>query len=412
MRASNLDLAVDSGGVCCCGSKENPAGKTAVIENPCSPTVHLPTKKHDDEVSLNDGKTTCNHCDNHDSLSSSVVRATKSYNNTAWLHSRAARHVRIMCEYLEVQDRMRHQQVMCTLLVFGSARCYRRDQWEKEVVLAKERLKSASSPHEKQEAEARCLRLRRIEWLCEYWDITYKLSKLLMEWVQTPEARQAVGRILREVPGPAGGSTEEYAMYDAEHAENPNCPEPLALCTGGGPGLMEAANKAAYDTPGARSMGMGISLPFEPGLNPYVHKDLAFEFHYFFTRKFWMLYSALGLIATPGGLGTMDELMEVLTLKQTGKFKRDIPVVLLGKTFWNKVLNLDALVEYGTITERDRDQVYCTDSAEEAFHYIKNHILSGKLLLKETHVHKSNRGTLSPGSGAGDGDSSNSSPFY
>eukprot|EP00922_Rhytidocystis_sp_ex-Travisia-forbesii_P061129 GHVS01090641.1.p1 GENE.GHVS01090641.1~~GHVS01090641.1.p1 ORF type:complete len:403 (+),score=32.88 GHVS01090641.1:85-1293(+) len=396
-------------GACCSGSKKTPVRAAVGTENPRSPPVHVSTPTQlDGKSRANDDNSTCSHCDNNDTLSGSIVRATKSYNNTTWLHSRAARHVRIMCEYLEVQDRMRHQRVMCTLLVFGSARCYRRGQWEKEVVLAKERLAAASSPLAVKEAEARCLRLRRIEWLCEYWEITYKVSKLLMEWVQTPEARQAIGRILREVPGPAGGSTDEYAMFDAEHAENPNYPEPLALCTGGGPGLMEAANKAAYDTPRARSMGMGISLPFEPGLNAYVHKELAFEFHYFFTRKFWMLYSALGLIATPGGLGTMDELMEVLTLKQTGKFKRDIPVVLLGKSFWNKVLNLDALVEYGTIAERDRDQVFCTDSPEEAFQYIRNHILSDKLLLKQTHVHKSNRGAAAPC----EGDTSIVSPFY
>eukprot|EP00922_Rhytidocystis_sp_ex-Travisia-forbesii_P061131 GHVS01090643.1.p1 GENE.GHVS01090643.1~~GHVS01090643.1.p1 ORF type:complete len:413 (+),score=19.61 GHVS01090643.1:99-1337(+) len=412
MLQTTSEPSSESAAVFCSGSKDSPVQKTVGIENPCPLTVHVSSVEHGDgESKPKDGNSTCSHCDKHDSLAGSVIRATKAYNNTTWLPSRAARHVRIMCEYLEVQDRMRHQQVMCTLLVFGSARCYRRSQWEKEVILAKQKLAVASSPHEVQLAEARCLRLKRIEWLCEYWEITYKLSKLLMEWVQTPEARLAIGRILREVPSPAGGSTDEYAMTDAEHAENPNYPEPLALCTGGGPGLMEAANKAAYDTPGARSMGMGISLPFETGLNPYVHKELAFEFHYFFTRKFWMLYSALGLIATPGGLGTMDELMEVLTLKQTGKFKRDIPVVLLGKSFWNKVLNFDALVEYGTIAERDRDQVYFTDSPEDAFQYIKNHILSDKLLLKKTHVHKSNRGILSPGANTA-GDTSIMSPFY
>lgn len=370
-----------------------------------SPTI--PGSPREEERSSSSGSPSPFHKKNRDPRlppTYDIVLATKSYDNKAWLHSRAARHVRIMCEYLEVQDRMRHQQVMCTLLVFGSARCYRRDQWEDEIRKAKADIKlhatataTAAVDHHHigshdlllQAAEKRISFLYRIEWLCEYWEITYKLSKLLMEWVQTPEARKAIAKVLREVPGPAGGSTDEYALYDAEHAENLNYPEPLALCTGGGPGMMEAANKAAYDTPGARSMGMGISLPFEPGLNKYVHKDLAFEFHYFFTRKFWMLYSALGLIATPGGLGTMDELMEVLTLKQTRKFKRDIPVILLGKQFWTRVLNFDALVEFGTINPEDRDQMFLTDSPEEAFNHIKNHFLSGKLLLREKHIHKS-----------------------
>jgi len=104
-----------------------------------------------------------------------------------------------------------------------------------------------------------------------------------------------------------------------------------------------------------------------------------------------MLYSAIALIATPGGVGTLDELMEVLTLKQSGKFKRDIPVVLLGKTFWNDVIDFDKLVEYGTISDKDRDQLFITDDPEEAVEYIKQYILADKLILGDSHIHKSNR---------------------
>lgn len=98
--------------------------------------------------------------------------------------------------------------------------------------------------------------------------------------------------------------------------------------------MMEAANRGAYDVPGARSMGLGMTLPFESNLNRYVDRELAFKFHYFFTRKFWMTYAAIAVIAAPGGVGTLDELMEVLTLKQCRKLKRDIPIILFGKSYW------------------------------------------------------------------------------
>lgn len=146
-------------------------------------------------------------------------------------------------------------------------------------------------------------------------------------------ASQAVKRILKEIPTPL----EHDDYWGQESADKSTSSEscPVAICTGGGPGLMEAANKGAAAVAGARSMGVGISLPLEPGLNTYVAEELSFEFHYFFTRKFWMVYSALAVIAAPGGVGTLDELMEVLTLKQTKKMKRDIPVVLFGKKYWD-----------------------------------------------------------------------------
>merc|ERR1719321_633541 len=142
--------------------------------------------------------------------------------------------------------------------------------------------------------------------------------------------------------------------------------------TGGGPGMMLAANEGAQKA-GGKSCGLGISLPFEDRLNPYCTPELSFEFHYFFTRKFWMAYKVMGLVVAPGGLGTCDELFEILTLRQTGKIKQKLPIVLIGKKFWQDCINWKAFVDAGMISEADQSQLYFTDSAEEAF----GHLVSG-----------------------------------
>merc|ERR1719428_1028554 len=143
--------------------------------------------------------------------------------------------------------------------------------------------------------------------------------------------------------------------------------------TGGGPGMMQAANQGATQG-GGKSAGLGISLPFEDGLNPYVTPELGFEFHYFMTRKFWMAYKCMGLVVAPGGLGTCDELFELLTLRQTGKIKRKVPIVLIGKKFWQDCINWQAFVDYGMISESDKEQLRFSDSAEEAFQHLTSGI--------------------------------------
>ena len=121
---------------------------------------------------------------------------------------------------------------------------------------------------------------------------------------------------------------------------------------------------------GAKSVGLGISLPFEAGVNEYTPEELAFEFHYFFMRKLWFLYLAKAVIICPGGFGTLDEFFETLTLLQTGKIDRPLPLVLFGKAFWERVLNLDAMVEEGTISPGDPDLFFMTDSVDDAFAYV------------------------------------------
>jgi len=142
------------------------------------------------------------------------------------------------------------------------------------------------------------------------------------------------------------------------------------IATGGGPGIMEAANRGAADVEGGRSVGLGISLPFEEDVNQWVTPELAFEFHYFFTRKYWFMYLAKAMVIFPGGFGTMDEFFELLTLRQTQKIKKPMPTVLFGTEYWSSVINVPSMVEWGTISEKDLDLFYTTDSVDEAFDYI------------------------------------------
>ncbi len=139
----------------------------------------------------------------------------------------------------------------------------------------------------------------------------------------------------------------------------------FVVCTGGGPGIMEAANRGASEARG-RNVGLTISLPREEAVNPHVTRELSFHFHYFFMRKFWLAYMAKAVIVFPGGYGTLDELLEILTLVQTRRMTKRMPIVLFGTEYWREVINFDALVRHGTIDAADVDLVHRTDSVDEA----------------------------------------------
>ncbi len=145
------------------------------------------------------------------------------------------------------------------------------------------------------------------------------------------------------------------------------------ICTGGGPGIMEAANRGAFEVDPDLSVGFNISLPFEQCANAYIDDALSFEFHYFFMRKFWFMNLARALVIFPGGFGTMDELFEVLTLVQTGK-SADMPVVLYGKTFWNSLINFDLFVEQGLISPEDLERIHIVSSVDEALQYLQSRL--------------------------------------
>lgn len=260
----------------------------------------------------------------------------KAYKNLSFLNSSPARTIRILCEYEEPRQRFQSAGIRDTLVFFGSARARPKD--EAEQVLAEAKARAEANP----EDEAATLALRHAEigiGLSVYYEKARELSRRLTEW-----------SLYRE-----GGKR-------------------YTVCTGGGPGIMEAANRGASEVEGARSIGLGISLPFEPGVNGYVSRELAFEFHYFFMRKLWFMNLMRGMVVFPGGFGTLDELFECLTLIQTRKVKREVPIVLFGTSYWERVLNVEAMAELGTISARDVDLLYRTDDVEDAFRYIKHHL--------------------------------------
>ncbi len=257
----------------------------------------------------------------------------KAYKNQKFMASREARQLRLLSEYIEPEARFEEFQVRDTVVFFGSARILPRDEAER-------RLKAA----QKKGGKDALRNAERDLDMSRYYEDARELAKRLTEWSKNLE-----------------GSDARFIV-----------------CSGGGPGIMEAANRGASEAAGINA-GLNISLPLEQAVNPYITRELNFEFHYFFMRKFWFIYLAKAIIIFPGGFGTMDEFFEVLTLMQTGKLTKPIPIVLYGGEFWSDVLNLDALIKHGTIDAGDKDLFFETDSVDDAFDFITKELLDKSL---------------------------------
>lgn len=247
----------------------------------------------------------------------------KAYEDERFLKSAAARPLRILAEYQEPWSRFQHYEVEDTIVFFGSARMASREEAEAEVAAAKG-----------QGAAAEAKAARRLE-NAQYYEATRELAYRLTEWSKNLD----------------------------NHGRR------FVVCSGGGPGIMEAANRGASEAKGL-NVGLNITLPFEQVDNPFITRELNFQFHYFFMRKFWFIYLAKALVIMPGGFGTLDELFETLTLRQTGKIKKAMPIVLFGQSYWSQVLNFDALVAHGTIDAADLELFFPTDSVDEAFDFL------------------------------------------
>jgi len=265
--------------------------------------------------------------------------AEKAYKNLSFLNSPGARHIRILCEYEEPRARFREHGIRDTIVMFGSARVRSGEQAASDVRAARRELESepADSTH-RPYLERTLVQAERAARVAVYYDQARELSKRLAAW---------------------GTSRKGGRQFH--------------ICSGAGPGIMEAANRGAAEA-GAKNVGLGISLPFEEAANAYVSPELCFEFHYFFMRKYWFTYLAKAMVVFPGGFGTMDELFEILTLRQTGKVKKRLPMVLFGREYWDRVLNLDAMVEWGVISERDLLLVHRTDSVDDAYEFLTSQL--------------------------------------
>ncbi|MEQ8353633.1 MAG: TIGR00730 family Rossman fold protein [Leptospiraceae bacterium] len=237
------------------------------------------------------------------------MKPPRAFENQEFLNSEHARSLRILSEYHYPLHRFDELGVTDTVVFFGSAR-----------IPSPEKRQGGGHPGS------------RINELDSFYDAAREVSRRLTRWSLTHAK-------------PAGRN--------------------FLVCTGGGPGIMEASNRGAFDAGGA-SIGLNIELPREQHPNPFITDELNFDFHYFFTRKFWFLFFARALIAFPGGFGTLDELFETLTLQQTMNIRNQIPVFLFGKRFWERLIDFDFLVEYGLIAPQDKELFQIVDSVDEA----------------------------------------------
>jgi uncharacterized protein (TIGR00730 family) len=270
-----------------------------------------------------------------------LEKPPKAYKNLEFLNSPDARVIRMLSEFLEPQQRFRSEQIRDTVVFFGSARVRSHEETSREYARIKRKVVASHRPTK---AMLDALRIAEVrQEMSKYYEDTVTIARLLTRWTKSlPDKRRFV------------------------------------VCSGGGPGIMEAANKGASLEHG-QSVGLNISLPFEQFANPYISKDLTFEFHYFFMRKFWFAYLAKALVIMPGGFGTLDELMEILTLLQTEKITKKVAVIIYGSEYWKKVFDIDHMVEQGMISRKDLSLLHFCDEPYAAFAYLRDFLTKNYL---------------------------------
>ncbi len=258
--------------------------------------------------------------------------APVAYQNEAFLNSPDGRILRMLAEYQEPLARFRREQIQDTVVFFGSARFQGSTGAAKYLATVEQN--NVASPPDQLEKDLK--RARAGVDMARYYEDARQLAHMLTKWsIQIPARRHR-----------------------------------FVVTTGGGPGIMEAANLGAHEA-GGKSIGLNIQLPFEQYPNQFITPSLNFQFHYFFMRKFWFAYLAKGLVIFPGGFGTMDELFEILTLAQTDKLAKKIMVVIYGSEYWHRVLNFQAFVDAGTVSPEDVSLFKFADRPEEAFEFLR-----------------------------------------
>jgi len=260
-----------------------------------------------------------------------------AYLDAQFLESEEGRPIRILSEYLEPLRRFKEEKIQDTVVFFGSARVDSRER-----TLQTLQVRDARHREPRLEEDPETSR-RALDW-ARYYEEAREVARLLTTWSRT--------------------------LASENHR--------FVVTSGGGPGIMEAANRGAREG-GGKTIGLNIRLPFEQGANPYITEGLHFEFHYFFMRKFWFAYLAKALVVFPGGFGTCDELFEILTLAQTDKLSKKIQVLLYGREYWDDVLDLKPMVARGAIAEQDVDLLTFADTPGEAFELLRDHLVQNHL---------------------------------
>jgi uncharacterized protein (TIGR00730 family) len=286
--------------------------------------------------------------DKTDPLPHPNQRVPLAYENKKFLNGPDGRILRILAEYQEPLSKFRRERIQDTIVFFGSARF--RSQEKARAALQELQKAGNDTPA----ALEKILRAESDLKMARYYEDARKLAFMITKWTQ--------------------------AISQPRHR--------FVVCTGGGPGIMEAANRGAYEA-GGKTIGLNINLPFEQVPNPYITPDLNFEFHYFFMRKLWFAYLAKALVVFPGGFGTFDEMFELLTLAQTEKLAKHIGVVVYGREYWDKIINFQALVDAGTISAKDLSLIHWANTPEEAFEFLRGD-------LEEHHIEHSNSSEKEP----------------
>ena len=283
-------------------------------------------------------------------------QAPLAYGNTEFLNSPDGRLFRILAEYSEPMARFRRERIQDTVVFFGSARFRALDEAHHELqVLANEGSEEVAPPEEQ---PARPEELRGGQTT----DLKRKRAEAAVEMARYYEDARELARMM---------ATWAMKLPGRRHR--------FVVTSGGGPGIMEAANRGAWEA-GAKTIGLNIVLPFEQVPNRYITPALNFNFHYFFMRKYWFAYLAKALVVFPGGFGTLDEMFELLTLDQTGKLTKKITIILYGSAYWKSAINVDFLADKGAISPRDKDLFQFADTPEEAFRCLtegltRNHLM-------------------------------------
>ena len=270
-----------------------------------------------------------------------MAKQPLAYLDPEFLESDEARPLRILAEYLEPLRRFMEQKIQDTVVFFGSARVDSRDRAERALKTLRARGEHAAAD--------------------EQYEKELNRSRKAVEWARSYEDARELARLL---------TTWTLSLQSDNHR--------FVVTSGGGPGIMEAANRGAREG-GGKTIGLNIRLPFEQGANPYITDGLRFEFHYFFMRKFWFAYLAKALVVFPGGFGTLDELFEILTLAQTDKLSKKIDVVLFGREYWEQVLDLQPMAEWGAIAEKDLELLHYADTPADAFEHLRDHLIANHL---------------------------------